>query len=88
LLGNEWILNDSYPSRSTRLQSVFLYHEPTNQRIPLSDLYLPTDYTGEWRCDTHPRFTSDGNFVIVDSPNWDGRQMYLLDIREIVKPKK
>jgi len=85
---NEWILNDTYPSRESRLQSVYLYHEPTNQRIPLADFYSPLKYTGEWRCDTHPRSTTDGNFVIVDSPNWDGRQMYLLDIREIVKSKK
>lgn len=85
LPGNDWILNDTYPFNERRLQSVYLYHEPTNQRIPLADLHSPVEYQGEWRCDTHPCSTIDGNFVIVDSPNWDGRQMYLLDIRGIVK---
>jgi hypothetical protein len=83
LKGNEWILNDTYPDNNTRLQSVYLYHTPTGKRIPLADFYSPPEYRGEWRCDTHPRSTADGNFVIVDSPNLDGRQMYLLDIRGI-----
>ncbi|MGV8096561.1 MAG: hypothetical protein AB2L24_32290 [Mangrovibacterium sp.] len=87
LPGNEWILNDTYPS-SERLQSVYLYHVPTGKRIPLADFYSPDEYKGEWRCDTHPRSTQDGQYVIVDSPNWDGRQMYLLDIREIVNKQQ
>ena len=81
---NDWILNDTNPATSTRLQSVYLYHEPTHTRVPLADMYSPTDYKDEWRCHTHPRRTNDGKFVIFDSPNWDGRQMYLLDIREII----
>lgn len=86
LPGNEWILNDTYPSKE-RLQAVYLYHVKTGKRIPLADFYSPPEYKGEWRCDTHPRSTPDGRFVIVDSPNWDGRQMYLLDIREIIGDK-
>jgi hypothetical protein len=81
---NEWILNDTYPDPKTRLQSVYLYHVPTGKRIPLADFYSPAEYKGEWRCDTHPRSSQDGNFVIVDSPNWDGRQLYILDIRKII----
>jgi hypothetical protein len=82
---NEWILNDAYPSGATHIQSVYLYHVPANKRIPLADLYSPDEYAGEWRCDTHPRSTPDGKFVIVDSPNWNGRQMYIMDIRTIIE---
>ena len=87
---NDWILNDTYPwANPHRLQMVYLYHTPTNQRFPLADLHSPVEYKAEeWRCDTHPRSTPNGNFIIVDSPNLDGRQMYLLDIRGIVKSKK
>ena len=88
LPGNEWILNDTYPSSTTQLQSIYLFHEPTNTRIPLADMYSPADYKGEWRCDTHPRSTADGNFIIIDAPNWDGRQMYILDIRDLLQNKK
>jgi len=85
LPGTDWILNDTYPDRN-RLQSVYLYNEKTGERIALCDFYSPPAYNGEWRCDTHPRSTPDGKFVIIDSPNWDGRQMYILDIRAIVHP--
>ena len=81
----DWILNDTYPSSGERLQSVYLYHVPTGKRVPLADFYSPPEYKGEWRCDTHPRSTPDGNYVIVDSPGWEGRQMYILDVRDIVK---
>ena len=88
LPGNEWILNDTYPNPKTKLQSVYLYHIPTNKRLPLADFYSPLDRTLEWRCDTHPRSTIDGQFVIVDSPNWEGRQLYMLDIRGILSKRE
>jgi hypothetical protein len=87
LPGTDWILNDTYPSRKERLQSVYLYNEASGEYIPLADFYSPPEYKGEWRCDTHPRSSSDGNFVIIDSPNLEGRQMYILDIRDILNGK-
>jgi hypothetical protein len=42
-------------------------------------------YKGEWRVDTHPRFSRDGRLVCIDSPaGLNGRQLWLLDIREIL----
>jgi hypothetical protein len=46
-------------------------------------------FDGEWRMDTHPRYSHDGGYVCIDSPHDDaGRQMCLLDIRGIVARKK
>ena len=85
LPGNEWILNDTYPDKE-RQQHVYLYHVPTGKRIPIGDFYLDPDYKGEWRCDTHPRYSPDGTKVVIDCPVGDqGRQLVLLDIREISK---
>lgn len=84
LPGNEWILNDTYPDRQ-RKQNVYLYHVATGRRVPLGGFHLPLEYRGEWRCDTHPRFSPDGRTVVIDSPHTgQGRQMHLIDIREIV----
>lgn len=83
LPGNRWILNDTYPDRD-RLQHVYLYDLQTKRRVPVGDFPSPPEYTGEWRCDTHPRFSPDGRKVVIDSAHAGGRQMYLLDISSIM----
>lgn len=83
LPGGEWILNDTYPD-ADRLQHVYLYRVADGRRVPIADLHSPPEYTGEWRCDTHPRFSPDGTKVVVDSTHNGGRQLYLIDISEIV----
>lgn len=80
----DWILNDTYPSRSDRRQTVYLYHRTSGRRIDIGHFPSPTQYSGEWRCDTHPRSSNDGRFVVIDSPTDAGRQLHLLDISEIV----
>ncbi len=84
LPGNEWILNDTYPDKD-RKQQVYLYHIATGRTVPLGGFYLPPEYAGEWRCDTHPRSSPDGRSVVIDSPHdGDGRQMYQIDISAIL----
>lgn len=84
LPGNEWILNDTYPDKA-RVQHVYLYHVASGRRVEIGAFPLPKQYAGEWRCDTHPRFSRNGRFVAVDSAHGgDGRQIYLIDIKEIM----
>jgi len=79
-----WILNDTYPD-GDRIQHVHLYDTTLGIKIPLADLHSPPPYTGEWRCDTHPRSSSDGSKVVIDSPHsGNGRQLYMIDITELV----
>ena len=84
LPGGEWILNDTYPDND-RNQMPHLFHAESGKVVPLGLFHSPKEYTGEWRCDTHPRFSRDGKKVVIDSPHQDqGRQMHLIDISEIV----
>ncbi|MBL8205717.1 MAG: hypothetical protein JNM09_15895 [Blastocatellia bacterium] len=81
---NRWILNDTYPDKD-RHQHPYLYDTQTNQRYALGHFYSPPEYVGEWRCDTHPRFSPDGKKCVIDSSHEGlGRQMYLIDFSEIV----
>ena len=80
----DWILNDTYPDRETSRQTVYLYHVPSGKRFDLGHFPSPPAYRGEWRCDTHPRSSDDGTQVAIDSPHHDGRQVYLLDIRDVL----
>ena len=85
LPGNAWILNDTYPDED-RLQHPYLYEVSTERRVPLGHFFSPADYKGEWRCDTHPRFSPDGTKVVIDSPHsGEGRQLHLIDISEVVR---
>ena len=82
--GNEWILNDTYPDNQRR-QRPYLYHVPSGRKVELAAIHSPEEYTGEWRCDTHPRHSRDGKLVCFDSPHGNqGRQLHLVDISQIV----
>ena len=84
LPGNQWILNDTYPD-GRRNQNPFLFHVATGKVVYLGHFQSPPQYSGEWRCDTHPRFSPDGKHVCIDSPHGgNGRQLHLIDIAEIV----
>ncbi len=78
-----WVLNDCYSDKH-RLQDVHLFHIPTGRRVELGGFLSPKEYSGEWRCDTHPCCSRDGKKVIFDSPHNGGRQVYMIDISEIV----
>lgn len=84
LPGNRWILNDTYPDEK-RYQHLYLYEVASGRKVELGSFYSPPEYRGEWRCDLHPRFSPDGRKVTIDSPHGgNGRQVYLLEIGEIV----
>ena len=82
---NEWILNDTYPDPETRVQKPYLFHVPTRRKVELGRFHSPPEYSGEWRCDTHPRSSNDGKTIAIDSPHTGtGRQVHLIDIRRII----
>ena len=80
----DWILNDCYPQGRGRMQELYLYHVPTGRRIDLGLFHAPPEYTGELRCDLHPRSDPGGRYVTIDSAHEGGRQIYLLDVSEVV----
>src|SRR4051812_8465843 len=85
LPNRDWILGDTYPGGGNRMQNPYLFHVPTNRRISLGLFHSPPEYHDAWRCDTHPRLSRDGRFVVIDSPDARaGRQLHLIDISEIV----
>lgn len=82
---NEWLLNDNYANATNRNQTPYLYHLPTDRRIDLGHFPAGTEYVGEWRSDLHPRSSPDGRMVCIDSTHGkNGRQMYLLDISQVL----
>lgn len=80
---NQWVLNDTYPD-SNMLQHPYVYHIPSGRCVPLGHFLAPQTHRGEWRCDNHPCASRDGKQVAFDSSHDGGRQVYLIDISEIV----
>lgn len=81
---NEWILNDTYPLGKDRMQELYLYHVPTKRKVVLGRFHEPKEFSGEWRCDLHPRTDQAGQRVFFDSTHSGRRQMYMIDIGDIV----
>ncbi len=85
LTDTNWILNDCYPQGDRRNQTLYLYHVPTDRRIELGNFDSPPEYTGELRCDLHPRSSRDGKLLTIDSTHGgNGRQIYLVDVSEVI----
>lgn len=79
----EWILTDTYPD-SARMQTLMLYRPRDGELIELGRFYMPEVTESQLRCDLHPRWSRDGNFICIDSMHTGQRQMYLLYVAEIM----
>ena len=80
-----WILNDTYPQGEKRMQELYLYHVPSKRKIILGRFHEPKKFSGEWRCDLHPRCNPQGTAVFFNSTHeGDQRQMYMIEIKDIL----
>jgi hypothetical protein len=80
----KWILNDTYPDKS-RLQWLMLFNPKTGRRFDLNQFHSPKEFTGPVRCDLHPRWNRDGTQVCFDGCHDPQRQVYVLDVSDVVK---
>lgn len=79
-----WVLNDTYPDQHD-MRTLMIFRWPDAKRIDLARLYSPkSKWWGEIRCDLHPRWSRDGRQVCIDSVHTGERQMYVMDVGEVV----
>lgn len=79
-----WMMTDTYPD-SENMRTLMLYHMGTGKRIDIGRFYAPPQLEGPMRCDLHPRWSRDGLKVCIDSAHEGTRQIYTLDVAEIVR---
>jgi hypothetical protein len=79
-----WLLSDTYPDSTSNERTLFLLDVDENVRYDIGRFYADPNLRKENRCDLHPRWSRDGRSVCIDSVHEFERQMYVLDVSEIV----
>jgi len=80
----KWILTDTYPDRE-HMRALMLYRPEDGLRIDIGRFFAPPELEGPIRCDLHPRWSRDGKQVCIDSAHEGARQMYVLEVGEVVE---
>ena len=78
-----YVVTDTYPDRK-RQRHLLLYDRETEEVTELGRFFEPLEYTGETRCDLHPRWSPDGTAISFDSTHTGRRDSYILDVSQIV----
>jgi len=79
-----WILTDTYPD-AERMRTLILYRPEDDYRVNIGRFFAPKKLDGEIRCDLHPRWSRDGTQVCFDSVHEGTRQIYVVDVEDIVR---
>jgi Tol biopolymer transport system component len=77
------ILTDTYPDKYGE-QHLFLYTQ-NDELIELSRFSSPVWLRGEARCDLHPRWDRNGEFICFDSADDGRRAIYLIGMDDLLK---
>ncbi len=78
-----WLLTDTYPD-ARDIRALMLFHLESETRIDIGKYHAPPALNGPLRCDLHPRWNRDGRQVCIDSAHEGERQMYIIDVSEIL----
>jgi len=78
-----WLLTDTYPD-AEQMRTLILYRPEDGRRVDIGRFHAPPKLQGEIRCDLHPRWSRDGRSVSFDSAHQGTRQMYVVDVSDIV----
>ena len=81
----QWLLCDTYPRDPERLAQLMVYNIAENRKIVLSEFHHEEQFTGDIRCDLHPRWAPDGKTITFDSVHDGSRQIYLVELPSSVK---
>lgn len=79
-----FMLTDTYPDKA-RIQKLYLYDMLSSKNVELGVFFSSLKYYGEERCDLHPRFNIDNNFITFDSVFNGKRCLYELNISKLLK---
>ena len=77
---SNFIISDTYPNYFG-YQKLFKYDIESTKLTDIAKFYTNPSFTGEKKCDLHPRLSMDNKFICVDAVDSGKREMVLLDIK-------
>ena len=77
------ILTDTYHDEY-RDQHLMVYKVSSQKLYTIGSFYSPLEFAGEKRCDLHPRWSSSGRYICIDTPYKGRRSMHLIDARKVI----
>jgi hypothetical protein len=83
---SSWLAGDTVQNKCFE-REVWIYDLDDELRIDIASFRSPLQYSGANRCDLHPRWSSKGNFIAIDTAHNGYRQIALLDVGDLVKPE-
>lgn len=75
-----WLVCDTYPRGPGRLAALMLLNLETGEGSDLGAFHHPARFSGDVRCDLHPRWSPDGRTITFDSVHEGSRQIYGVDV--------
>jgi hypothetical protein len=78
-----WVLTDGYTDAKNRLP-LFLWNLDGAYAMELGRYDTPRHLDGPLRVDLHPRFSPDGKKICIDSAMGGSRNMYVLDVEQVI----
>ncbi len=79
-----WVVCDTSPHGASRVQGVMLYHPESGRKAVVGQFVSEPVFTGDIRCDLHPRWSADGREISIDTVDGGDRQIALIDVSDIV----
>lgn len=79
-----WAVYDTPPQGPERLRDLLLYSPEEGRARRLGGFHSPPPFSGDIRCDLHPRWRPDGAVISFDSIHAGSRQIYLADVADLV----
>lgn len=73
----DWVVMDTYPDR-TRVRSLWLYNVQSEGLVCIGEFFSPFEFDGSNRCDLHPRWSPDAEYVSIDSAHEKKRSVHII----------
>lgn len=75
----KWMVTDTYPG-AAREQKLYLMDMETGAAFPMGRFHQPAEYTNDWRCDLHCRWSPEGDMIGFNSTHTGSRQAYIVKL--------